>query len=121
MPPSCSSTDTGQGSLNSVTAAAKDMFYNRLPEDEAEQYFQLLLTHSMGAFKTTVNFIPVDITTKKTYIVCEKDKALPAEFQKQLIEQTPGFRVETMNSGHSPFLTQPNECAELIRQVVEVA
>lgn len=110
--------DTAQGNLNYLRDAAKDIMYNGLTDEEAREYFKLCQPHSQDAFQTTVNFIPADVTFPKTYIVCEQDRAIPADAQRQLASG-PGFKVETMNSGHSPFLTQPDECAQLLRKVIE--
>ncbi|KAI1845392.1 hypothetical protein JX265_005253 [Neoarthrinium moseri] len=107
-----------KGHLIHLQEFAKDKFYNDLPDNEAQKQFESLLPHSQDAFETPVNFIPADVTIPKTYIICENDQALPVEVQRELVSQTPGLRAETLDTGHSPFLSQPDKCAELMRKVL---
>lgn len=100
---------------------AKDHFYNDLPDAEAQQLFDSLQPHSQDAFEIPVNYIPADIEIPKTYIICERDQALPPAAQRKLAEQTPGMKVETIDTGHSPFASQPDECANLIKKIVQAA
>ncbi|WP_369221616.1 alpha/beta hydrolase [Streptomyces sp. R39] len=53
-----------------------------------------------------------------SYIVCERDRAIPAAFQRSMARQAD--RVRPMDSGHSPFLSHPAELARLIREEIAV-
>ena len=52
-----------------------------------------------------------------TYLFCEKDRAVPIEVQKYMV-QTSGveWKTETLNSSHTPFLSMPEETAKAIRR-----
>ncbi|TKA80492.1 hypothetical protein B0A55_02302 [Friedmanniomyces simplex] len=52
-----------------------------------------------------------------TYLVCERDSALPVAAQEAMVAQ-PGaeFTVERCAAGHSPFLSMPDFTAEVVRR-----
>jgi hypothetical protein len=61
-----------------------------------------------------------------TYVVCNNDKALTVEFQRKQIEicrsrenrkgGPEAVEVVTMESGHSPFLSMPQETAKILEK-----
>lgn len=95
-----------------------EIFYNDLPEDQAEMLTATLKTHSYGAHNSEVTvaswkFVP------STYLYCLRDQAIPYEFQKVMVEQfAKGYDVktETLDASHSPFWSQPKEVAAAIRR-----
>ncbi|KAK6855037.1 hypothetical protein PG995_008569 [Apiospora arundinis] len=105
--------------LIAVNEKAKEALFNGFPEAEQEAYLAKLVPHSQDALETPVDFVVTDITIPKTYIVCELDQALPASLQEKLVETVPGFQAERIRTGHSPFLSNPKECAELIAKIAE--
>ncbi|KAF3007287.1 hypothetical protein E8E14_001617 [Neopestalotiopsis sp. 37M] len=107
-----------KGHLIGLKEAAKQKFYNDLSESEAQKLFESLLPHSQDAFETPSYFTPADITISKTYIICEKDQILSLELQNQLVAQTPGLRAESIDAGHCPFLSKPDEFAELVNRIL---
>jgi pimeloyl-ACP methyl ester carboxylesterase len=48
-----------------------------------------------------------------TYVVCSEDRVLPARIQRQ-VYSTGAQRVVTLGSGHSPFLSQPQQLAQVL-------
>lgn len=105
--------------LMTVNEKAKQAFFNDLPGDEAEKYLDLLVPHSQDAMETPIDFVATDLTIPKFFLVCEIDLALPLGFQEYLIQTIPGFRVERIHTGHSPFLSKPEECARLVVRMAE--
>ncbi|CAG8109582.1 unnamed protein product [Penicillium olsonii] len=53
-------------------------------------------------------------TIPSAYIACDEDIALPAAIQDNMIELLPNPRVFRLPSGHSPFLSLPNETADIL-------
>jgi pimeloyl-ACP methyl ester carboxylesterase len=47
-----------------------------------------------------------------TYVICERDNAIPA-FAQEAMSARAG-RVERLDASHSPFLSRPDELAEII-------
>lgn len=50
------------------------------------------------------------------YVVCERDEALPPEYQREQISNGDIDDVVTFDSGHSGFASRPAELAELLLQ-----
>jgi hypothetical protein len=56
----------------------------------------------------------------RTYIRCTEDNAIPLALQDLMIRQadalTPGnkFNVQTLNSSHSPFASQPKPLSDML-------
>ncbi|KAK7931177.1 hypothetical protein PG985_001889 [Apiospora marii] len=103
--------------LTTVNEKAKDALFNDLPEPERSAWLAKLVPHSQDAFEAPLAFIAADITIPKTYIVCERDQAIPVALQEKLVETVPGFRTERIHAGHSPFLSKPGECAGLMAKI----
>ena len=51
------------------------------------------------------------------YLLCRKDQAIPLEVQENMVKGA-GFEIytETLDAGHSPFLSQPKETADVVRR-----
>ncbi len=58
----------------------------------------------------------------RTYVRCTQDKAIPIALQDRMIREADEtypqnkFSVHTLESGHSPFASMPDQLAELIRR-----
>ncbi|KIW98634.1 uncharacterized protein Z519_00295 [Cladophialophora bantiana CBS 173.52] len=94
-----------------------ETFYNDV--DSPERYVAMLKPHSYRAFFSKVTdpgwkYVP------STYLLCEKDEAIPPHAQRGMVEgaQKAGaqMRVETMDASHSPFMSMPREMARSIRR-----
>ncbi|OAP61744.1 hypothetical protein AYL99_03947 [Fonsecaea erecta] len=92
-------------------------FYNDV--DGPEKYVAMLKPHSYRTLFSKVTdpgwkYVP------STYLLCEKDEAIPIDAQKGMVEgaQKAGaqMKVETVNASHSPFLSVPQEVARSIRR-----
>lgn len=98
-------------------------FYNDVEPSVAAHAASLLLPHAVEAFFTTTQHdgcaeFPV------TYVVCNNDQALTVEYQQSAIEVArsregrgggrEAVEVVTLESGHSPFLSMPEETVKVI-------
>ena len=102
-----------------VPEQARNSVYSGCSEEAIQTALEATLPHSQDAFETSLDFIAADITIPKTYIICEKDQLLLLPLQEQLVESTPGMKAARLATGHSPFLEQTMETAELISKIVE--
>lgn len=102
-----------------LTKGAEKGLYSDLPEEEAESYYDMFEPHSQDAFETPVNYIAADVKIPKTYIVTEKDMAFPPFAQKALAGTLKDIKIESMESSHSPFASQPERLAEIIVKASE--
>lgn len=100
-----------------MPATPIETFYGDVKEPE--QYVKMLKPHSYGTFSSKVTY-PGWKYVPSTYLVCEKDEAIPLHAQKGMIEgaQKAGanMNVDTVAASHSPFLSIPQDVAQSIRR-----
>ncbi|KAH7123758.1 Alpha/beta hydrolase fold-1 [Dendryphion nanum] len=101
-------------------ATGPGLIYNDLSEAEQQYWQSQLQTQDMATFhaKTTAaswQNIPT------SYLLCENDMAIPAELQERMAlsvkEAGAEIEVTRLESGHSPFLSKPDETVEWLRKV----
>lgn len=95
----------------------EDIFYNDV-EDPRDEIMKLQ-PHSYRSFATKVTYAGWK-HVPSTYLLCEKDNAIPLHAQKGMVDaaQKAGadMKAETMDVSHSPFLTKPKELAMSVRR-----
>lgn len=95
------------------------MFYNDVDRAEAEDLFKQLLPQASTIFDEPIEHLAADIKkVPKTYIVCEDDRAMPAGAQEDWAGLG-GFRLASIDTGHSPFIVGPAKTAQLIKKIVD--
>ena len=108
-----------------VAKNAQDAFYNDVvPRSRAEELAQANVTHNIMVVGGDVEGVPwMDV--ESTYVVCEKDEALLGQLQRNMVKdaQDAGgkVQVETLQSGHCPFLSQPDEVVRIVEKVAAKA
>ena len=106
---------------------ADHLFYNGVSPEEAGHAKSLVKTHSWRCKILPPSAEGVGYWGIPTsYLVCEEDNAIPVDLQRKLIadanEMLEGrgsdlrIREETVQSGHSPFLSMTQRAAEFIRR-----
>ncbi|MGI5187567.1 alpha/beta fold hydrolase [Promicromonospora sp. CA-289599] len=100
--------------LTPVANSPLNAFYVGMSDDEAEAAVQRLVPQSVRSFAEPLTQAGWR-TTPSTYIVCEHDLALPAEYQETLAVRS--GRAHRMAWGHSPFLTEPADLAGLLARI----
>ena len=100
--------------LTPVANSPLNAFYVGMPDDEAEVAVQRLVPQSVRSFAEPLTQAGWR-TTPSTYIVCEQDLALPAEYQEVLAARS--STVHRIAWGHSPFLTEPADLAALLTRI----
>ncbi|KIV77371.1 hypothetical protein PV11_09169 [Exophiala sideris] len=98
-----------------VTAADPDkIFYNDVADPDED--IAMLKTHSYQTFHSKVTYAGWKYVPS-TYLLCEKDMAIPLHAQKAMVENSGvQWRVDTLDASHSPFLSMPDEMANSIRR-----
>ncbi|TLD32568.1 hypothetical protein E2P81_ATG05544 [Venturia nashicola] len=95
---------------------SNEIFYNDLPEEEANKASSKLQYHASAAFSaiqtySAFKFIP------STYIICELDNAIPPILQEVMAKQPEAdMIIERLKSSHSPFYSMPEETSLIIRK-----
>jgi pimeloyl-ACP methyl ester carboxylesterase len=93
--------------------SVRDRFYNDCTDDDFAWAQTMLVPQPSGPLMD-----PMQTTAEnygrvpKVYIECELDGALPLSYQREMQANVPCDRTVAMNTGHSPFLSAPQELAE---------
>lgn len=102
-----------------IPERAKELFYQDCPEDDIRTALQLLCPEpaTMSAARlalTDANFGRV----RRYYVECLNDRAISLETQRAMQAAMPCRQVFTMDSGHSPFVSRPQELASILARIV---
>jgi len=89
--------------------------YGDLPDDEAEHAVGELVEQSRRSFAERVTGAAWK-TIPTTYILCEKDHAIPPSLQETMSARA--ANVERLSSNHSPFLSAPGDVATLLEKIL---
>ncbi|PYI14520.1 alpha/beta-hydrolase [Aspergillus violaceofuscus CBS 115571] len=99
-----------------------EVFYQDVPETVARAAVAELKPHSYRTFLSVCRFAAWKVV-QITYLYCERDRAIPVAVQKQMVEQVGqghGIRTETLDAGHSPFLSRVEKVVAAIRGAAEL-
>lgn len=102
------------------TTTIKENFYGDCSDDDVLLAQEKLCRQPLAPFIT-----PVHLTAERfgrlprIYIETSKDKAISAEFQRELYTNTPCQQVMTIDSDHSPFFSQPERMVSLLSRLSE--
>ncbi|EME38297.1 hypothetical protein DOTSEDRAFT_48565 [Dothistroma septosporum NZE10] len=102
-----------------------DCFYHDVEPALAKEAHDRLVRQATSIFHTPTKYQGWELFPT-TYIFCTDDRALPLRIQKGFFdkmteEQVNGWRFETIQSSHSPYLSKPTELAKLLAQIAENA
>ncbi|MEO3784153.1 alpha/beta fold hydrolase [Actinocorallia sp. B10E7] len=90
------------------------MFYGDVPDAEARDAALRLVPQSTRSFAEPLTEAAWR-TVPSAYIVCEHDRALPPRDQEALAARSE--EAHRLASGHSPFLSMPQELASLLAKI----
>jgi pimeloyl-ACP methyl ester carboxylesterase len=92
----------------------QQVFYNTCSQATADAAAARLRPHAIAAFVQPVRSVAWrDVPS--TYVICDRDNAIPVAAQEAMSARAgTTYRLE---SDHSPFLTDPDAVADLIRNV----
>jgi pimeloyl-ACP methyl ester carboxylesterase len=92
----------------------REIFYADVPLEEAERAIAQLRPQSLSVVKEIVSAAAWH-TVPSTYVVCEQDRAIPPGVQEMMAKRATSVRH--MHTSHSPFLSRPDQLAQLIAEV----
>ena len=101
----------GDGLLGVAAGEEIDLFYGDVPGDQAAAAVLRLRPQAAVSFAQPVTAAAWhDITS--TYVVCTEDRCIPEVAQREWAERC--SEVLEMSTSHSPFLSRPEDVAELL-------
>jgi pimeloyl-ACP methyl ester carboxylesterase len=95
-----------------------EVFYEDVHPETARAAIDRLGHHSLAAFAQPLTRAAWR-TIPSTYVVCERDAAIPVVAQETMAERA--GRVLRMPSSHSPFLSRPAQLAGVLRAELAVS
>lgn len=110
--------NNGDGTVFAKNAA--ESFYNDLAPGTAEAFATSNVTHNWGAALGPIVGAPwKDLPT--TYVHCAQDLAIQYPMQQSMVQDAiaAGGKIvtETIESGHCPFLSQPDTLLQIVEKV----
>lgn len=102
---------------------AAEAWYNDLPKNEAAAYAAQNVTHNFGLIgDTKVTDVPWK-HVKSTYVYCDRDLAVHKPLQEGMvqdaIEAGGKWETVTLDAGHCPFLSVPDQVVDVVKKVWE--
>lgn len=110
--------DEERGIVTVEDDAIRAAFYADCSEADIRLAQSLLRPEPLAGMVT-----PVDTSEERfgsvprTYVTCQQDRAITPEMQQQMLDALPCEEVRTMDTSHSPFLSAPEELAEILLDV----
>lgn len=97
--------------------------FSDLPFEEGLKHCKEMADHSTASFKEKLSYAGYN-DVEVHYIVCEEDKVIPPEYQYGMIEMVKVSSgreviVHKLQSGHAPNISQPDNLATILKDVVE--
>ena len=94
------------------------VFYNDVPASEAEYAISKLHPQSLICFSKPATREDHKLHPN-AYLFCAKDQAIPLEGQKAMAKELGENAVtETVDAGHSPFMSQPDAVLKFIERLI---
>jgi hypothetical protein len=98
-----------------VPATPEAIFYNTTSPEDTSQAVARLGTQSLSSFTQPVTSASWS-TIPSTYIICERDQAIPLFAQEAMAANA--TRVARLGSDHSPFLSDKVALANLVTDIM---
>ncbi len=91
---------------------AANLFYNDCLKEDVDRALLLLRPEATNIFKTTLHLSNEKYgRVPRVYIECLRDQTLSPDVQKSMYVASPCLKVISLNTGHSPFLSAPQNLA----------
>ncbi|OAX84490.1 hypothetical protein ACJ72_01131 [Emergomyces africanus] len=93
---------------------AQEIFYNDLPSSMVDDLAAKLLPHAASIYSHPLGYAGYK-HVPSTYLLCNKDLALPFKIQKAIVALAHGsMRSETCDAGHFCMLSMPEKVTDVI-------
>lgn len=61
-----------------------------------------------------------DLTIPSFYMICSRDQPIPPDFLRFVCDHIPGMKGKIFDSGHSPYLSIPDQFVGFVDECVHV-
>lgn len=98
--------------------AAEHIFYHDCRQEDASDALARLTPQPLGAFAQPVHSSEQAWgSVPRGYVLCRQDRAITPAMQRRMLERVPCDPVVELDSGHSPFLSNPAALADAIYEI----
>lgn len=98
---------------------ARKVFYNDCSQNIVDDELKHLVPQPIAPMMTSISWKDSGkAKERRTYIICENDKAVTPELQRQMASKL-GCKIVSLNSGHFPFLAEQKAFLEAITTIPE--
>jgi pimeloyl-ACP methyl ester carboxylesterase len=88
---------------------------NDCPEDAKLAIRSSLVPESTNVARTKVHWTEGRFgAIARTYVVCEQDRVIDPSVQRNMVDDVGCDQVHALDTGHSPFLSRPQDLAKII-------
>jgi pimeloyl-ACP methyl ester carboxylesterase len=95
-------------------ALAAQLFYNDAAPEDAQRAAALLGTQGTLPLAARVNLNENNLArVPSTYVCCTRDRVIPLQQQRRMVQRQPCRQLLQFDCDHSPFLSQPQRLVEL--------
>jgi pimeloyl-ACP methyl ester carboxylesterase len=98
---------------------APAIFYNDCPEDVAQAATARLCVQATAPTNVPFFGTPEQAALARHYIRCMDDRTIPSAFQVTMTADWPEADLQEMPSGHSPFLSAPEDLVARLERAAE--
>ena len=99
---------------------APDLFCNDCSADDIARVKALIGPETMAIIRTQVRLSDRRYgRVPRIYIECLRDQTILPRIQRAMYKATPCLRVISLNTGHSPFLSAPEQLTECLHSIAD--
>lgn len=96
---------------------APDLFYQDCPAELVTDALSRHCDQPVAPVSTAVELTERSQSLPRSYVICEKDRAVPPDMQRKLADRFAPKDVYSLPCGHSPFFAMPQELALLLNHI----
>lgn len=104
-------------SMHFDPAMARDVFYHDCPDEDVSFAKARLCDQPLAPMETAAPLGENYASVPRNYIVCEKDGAIPPDFQHRMARDFAPANRHALPTSHSPFFAAPGALARLLDQI----
>lgn len=115
------SSDGNTVTITDPEVNMRDVFCQYGSDEDIDLLVEKLRPEPVAAAGTPLNY-NIDVygtIANKYYIYTTEDKAISYPFQQQMVNEAHITKTYKIESGHSPFLSKPNELVQLLNQITQ--
>ncbi len=98
----------------------REAFYFDASADDLEMVRRKIQPQPLAVLKQPVTLSRERFdSVPRAYIHCADDRAITPDLQRRMVAATPCRWVETLDGGHSPFITAPDRLVDVLMRLAE--